>query len=244
MALEPDWYSTMFPGFYLVGQVLTALGVAILALCAMFRAQGPLASLASPKAYHDLGNLLWAFVILWAYVEVSQLVITWSGNLPKEIVWYLHRTSGNWAWITAFLALFHFARAVLHSARPQEQAAALRRLAKIAGFVVVVHCVEQYWNVEPAFHPEGIFVSWLDFAAPHRRGRPVGGAVPEDSLHSGRWCRCNDPRLGRSVGESRMSRAPRQHRAASRRPDAIEHKDVNPDGVFDFPGRTARPCWA
>lgn len=163
MALEPDWYSTMFPGFYLVGQVLTALGVAIVTLRYVSRA-GPLASLASPKAYHDLGNLLWVFVILWAYVEVSQLIITWSGNLPKEIVWYLHRTRGNWAWITAFVALFHFAAPffILLGRKNKLQP---WRLAKIAGFIVIVHCVEQYWNVEPAFHSD-IFVSWLDIAAP------------------------------------------------------------------------------
>ncbi len=164
MALEPDWYSTMFPGFYLVGQVLTALAVAIVALRYVSR-EGPLASLVSRKDYHDLGNLLWTFVILWAYVEVSQLIITWSGNLPKEIVWYLHRTRGNWAWITAFVAVFHFAVPFFillgrkHKQQPQ-------RLTWIAAFIVLVHCIEQYWNVEPAFHPEGIFVSWLDIAAP------------------------------------------------------------------------------
>ncbi|HVX67471.1 MAG TPA: hypothetical protein VHA11_12750 [Bryobacteraceae bacterium] len=163
MALEPDWYSTMFPGFYLVGQVLTALAVAILALYYV-SGEEPLRSLAARKTYHDLGNLLWAFVILWAYVEISQLIITWSGNLPKEIVWYLHRTRGNWAWITTFLALFHFGVPffILLGRKNKQQP---RRLAWIAGFIVVVHCIEQYWNVEPAFHPD-IFVSWLDFAAP------------------------------------------------------------------------------
>jgi hypothetical protein len=163
MALEADWYSTMFPGFYLVGQVLAALGVAIVALRFVSR-RGPLSSLVSPKDYHDLGNLLWTFVILWAYVQVSQLIITWSGNLPKEILWYLHRTQGNWAWITVAIAIFHFAIPffILLGRRNKLRAA---RLAYVAAFLVIIHCVEQYWNVIPAFHPS-IFVSWLDFAAP------------------------------------------------------------------------------
>ena len=163
MALEADWFSTMFPGFYVVGQVLTALGVVIVALRYVSKT-GPLADLVSPKEYHDLGNLLWTFVILWTYVEVSQLIITWSGNLPKEIIWYLHRSRGDWAWITIFLAVFHFGIPflILLGRRNKRQS---HRLAVIAAYLVVMHCVEQYWNVEPAFHPS-IFVSWLDFAAP------------------------------------------------------------------------------
>ena len=164
MALEPDWYSTMYPGFYLVGQALTAFAVAIVVLRYAAERE-PLASIISPKDFHDLGNLLLTAVILWAYVEVSQLIVTWSGNLPKEIVWYLHRAEGSWSWITLFLVVCHFAipffillgRAnKLHS----------RRLAWVAAFVVAMHLVDNYWNVEPAFHPRHIFVHWLDFAAP------------------------------------------------------------------------------
>jgi hypothetical protein len=164
MALEPDWYSTMYPGFYLVGQALTAFAIAIVVL--RYAAEHePLASIISPKEFHDLGNLLLTAVVLWAYVEVSQLIVTWSGNLPKEIVWYLHRAEGSWAWITLFLVICHFfapffillGRAnKLHS----------HRLAWVAVFVVGMHLVDNYWNVEPAFHPKHIFVSWLDIAAP------------------------------------------------------------------------------
>ena len=132
--------------------------------CATSLEPGPLADLVSSKDYHDLGNLLWTFVILWTYVEVSQLIITWSGNLPKEIIWYLHRNRGNWAFITIFVALFHFGIPflVLLGRRNKQQP---QRLAVIAAALVVIHAVEQYWNVEPAFHPN-LFVSWLDFAAP------------------------------------------------------------------------------
>ncbi len=43
-----------------------------------------------------MGNLLLAFVMMWTYLTVSQLIIIWSGNLPKEIGWYLHRVAGGW----------------------------------------------------------------------------------------------------------------------------------------------------
>jgi hypothetical protein len=163
MALEPDWYSTMFPGFYLVGQVLTAFAVVIVVL-RYASEQPPLSDIISPKDFHDLGNLLLTFVILWAYVEVSQLVITWSGNLPKEIVWYLHRTQGNWAWVTYVLVIFHFAFPffILLGRGTKLQS---HRLASVAVFIVLMHLLDNYWNVEPAFNLR-IYVHWLDVAAP------------------------------------------------------------------------------
>jgi hypothetical protein len=163
MALEPDWYSTMYPGFYLVGQVLTAFAVVIVVLRFVSETE-PLSEVISPKDFHDLGNLLLTFVVLWAYVEVSQLIITWSGNLPKEILWYLHRTEGNWAWLTLAIILFHFAVpfSILLGRSNKLQG---RRLGSVAAFIVVMHLLDNYWNVEPAFHRR-IYVHWLDFAAP------------------------------------------------------------------------------
>ena len=39
--------------------------------------------------FHDLGKLMLAFVMLWAYFSFSQFLIIWAGNLPEEIPWYL-----------------------------------------------------------------------------------------------------------------------------------------------------------
>ncbi len=164
MALEPDWYSTMFPGFYLVGEALTALAIVIFALRYAVRLR-PLREIVSPKEFLDLGSLLFTFVILWAYVQVSQLIITWSGNTPKEIVWYRDRTQSGWAWVTLALILFHFAVPffLLLGRRNKLQP---QRLAFIAALVVVVHAVDNWWNVAPAIHQHRVYFSWLDAAAP------------------------------------------------------------------------------
>ena len=53
----------------------------------------------------DLGNLLLAFVIFWAYVSFSQFLIIWAGNLPREISWYLHRRAGGWPAVAGVLAI-------------------------------------------------------------------------------------------------------------------------------------------
>ncbi len=164
MALEPDFYSTMYPGFWIVGQILTAFAFAIIVL-RYLADHPPVSELISPPIFHDLGNLLLAFVILWAYVQVAQLIIAWSGNLPKEIVWYLDRTRGNWSYVALLLALFHFFFPffVLLGRRNKQRG---HRLAFLAVIVIMVHAIDNYWNAEPAFHPGQFYFHWLDLAAP------------------------------------------------------------------------------
>src|SRR5207247_2990636 len=107
MSMEADWYSTMYPVLICIGQVLSALALAILLLAWAARSS-PLGPLATEENFHKLGNLLLAFTMMWAYLAFGQLLVIWSGNLPREILWYLHRISGGWRWIAIFIALFHF----------------------------------------------------------------------------------------------------------------------------------------
>src|SRR5438046_10257755 len=70
------------------------------------RQLGPIIS--TEDTLHKIGNLLLAFTMLWAYLEFGQLLITWSGNLPHEISWYLNRVADGWRWVCVFLFLFNF----------------------------------------------------------------------------------------------------------------------------------------
>src|SRR5258708_10781088 len=63
----------------------------------------PMAGLIQERHLHDLGKLLLAFVMLWAYFGFSQLLIIWSGNLPEEITFYRSRLYGGWG---AFAVVF------------------------------------------------------------------------------------------------------------------------------------------
>ncbi len=164
MSLEPEWYSTVYPLVYVVGQVLSALALAILA-ARYLAAHKPLSETATPKHFHDLGNLLLTFVVLWAYIAAAQLIIIWSANLPREVTWYLHRTAGGWLWVSAALAVFHFFVPffILLSRRAKLKA---ERLARIAVFVLFMRVVDYFWLVEPAFHTEAFYIHWLDVAAP------------------------------------------------------------------------------
>lgn len=167
MSLEPEWFSSIYPAFYLVGQVLAAFALAIITLryLAEYR---PLSEHVTSRHFHDLGNLLFAFVILWAYVQTAQMIIIWAGNLPREITWYLHRTLKGWAWLTGALVVFQFFVPFFILLSRQSKLKA-RNLAIVAAFVFLMRLVDHFWLIAPAFHhnyEQGMVVSWLDFAAP------------------------------------------------------------------------------
>src|SRR5262249_52552296 len=90
MSLEPHWYSTIFGMIVMVIQVQVAIAFVIL-MARLLGAYEPVSTTISALRFNDLGNLLLTFVMLWAYLAFSQFLIIWSGNLTKEIPWYLSR---------------------------------------------------------------------------------------------------------------------------------------------------------
>jgi hypothetical protein len=122
------------------------------------------AEVATVTQFHQLGNLLLTFVMFWTYVMFGQLLINWSGNTPKEIIWYQHRLAGSWKWIIALLVCFHFFfpfLLLLFRASKRNVSA----LTALASMIFVVHIIAVFWFVAPAFHPGGLQINWLDFAA-------------------------------------------------------------------------------
>src|SRR6185295_5003582 len=89
------------------GQALTAMAFLIIVLVWLSR-RPPLDAIVVPSHFHDLANLMLAFVMLWAYFSFSQYLIIWSGNLPEEIAWYLHRLQTGWRFVAITLVIFHF----------------------------------------------------------------------------------------------------------------------------------------
>ena len=160
MSLTPEWYSTIFVIVFMSAHFLAALGLMTALLCLL-----PQSRVLPVKAFHDLGNMLLAFVIFWIYVSFSQLLIIWSGNLPKEIAWYLPRSSGGWQWVALILALGQFLLpfALLLS---REFKRSPNSLAGICIGIVVMNLINNFWFVAPAFHPQQFIVHWLDLGEP------------------------------------------------------------------------------
>jgi len=109
--------------------------------------------------------MLLALVMLWAYTSFSQFLIIWVENLKNEIPWYLRRISGGWSEIAIALILFQFALPfLLLLSRTIKRKA--ETLCAIAFMIVVMHLVEIFWFVAPAFHPGVLSIHWLDLLAP------------------------------------------------------------------------------
>jgi hypothetical protein len=168
MSLEPHWFSTIYGVLIIGGQGLSALAFLIVALVWLSR-RPPLDRIVAPAHFHDLGNLLLAFVMLWAYFSFSQYLIIWSGNLPAEIGWYLHRLQTGWRAVGLILILFHFAApfVVLLSRRVKRQP---ELLLKVAVGILVVRLIDLFWLIAPEFHQHGVSVSWLDVVLPLTMG--------------------------------------------------------------------------
>ena len=161
MSLEPHWFSTIYGVIFMGGAVLTAMALAIV-LSAMARDGTRLADAIAPDQFHDLGKLLLAFTMLWAYFNVSQFIIIWSGNLPEEISWYLARTRGGWRAITIALVLVQFVLPfVILLSRAVKRRPGV--LGAVAAAMLVARFVDMYWMVVPSFAGGGFH--WLDVAA-------------------------------------------------------------------------------
>jgi hypothetical protein len=164
VSLEKDWYSTMFGVIVAGGQMLTAYAFAVVAVT-LFRNEEPFATTVNNVHYHHLGNLLLTFVLFWTYVSFGQLLIIYSGDLPQELEWYLHRIAGSWKAVVAAIALFHFFLPffLLLFRGVKKRISALTTLATL---IFVMHIVDTYWLIMPTLHQNGMALSWLDFAAP------------------------------------------------------------------------------
>lgn len=164
MSLEPHWFSTMFGLIFIAGQVLATLAFAIL-VARLLAPHPPLAGVVRPAHFHDLGNLMLAFTMIWAYLSFSQFLIIWSGNLPETITWYKHRSAGGWQWVGLGIVVFSFALpfALLLARQTKRR---LEALAGVAGLVILMRLVDLYWVVAPTFHPARVTLHWMDVAAP------------------------------------------------------------------------------
>ncbi|HET6892126.1 MAG TPA: hypothetical protein VFH31_13570 [Pyrinomonadaceae bacterium] len=163
MSLNPEWFSTIYGLLFVAAWALSALAFAI-AVSALLSRREPLSKVMRPNHFQDLGKLMLALVMLWAYFAFSQFLIVWSGNLPEEIQWYLPRVRGGWGIIALIVIFFHFAFPflLLLSASLKRDP---RKLLMLAGLILFMRIIDLFWMVIPEFR-KSFHVSWTDVVAP------------------------------------------------------------------------------
>ena len=162
MSLDPTWYSAIFGILTLGGQGLATMAFTVLVLTKLMRFK-PMSEVATSENLHDLGKLMFAFTMLWAYFSISQLLIIWSANLPEEIPYYLKRFNGPWAPVSIAVLVGQFVVPflVLLSRSLKRNPAMVGR---VAFFILVMRIVDIALTIGPMVRADA-GLHWLDIAA-------------------------------------------------------------------------------
>ncbi len=148
MTLEPHWFSTMWGFLFTAGWALSCFCFSV-AILAYFSDKPPLDRVLGKRHFHDIGKLMLALVMIWAYFNFSQYLIIWSGNLTEETPFYLVRSKGGWGAMGLFLIVFHFAFPFLILLM-QDFKRKAKWLAAIALFIIFMRLVDMYYIIGPS----------------------------------------------------------------------------------------------
>lgn len=163
MSLEPKWYSSMFGISFTVGCGLSAYAYVTFLLTQLSKTKA-MEDILKPSHFRDLGNLMLAFVMLWAYTAFSQYLLIWYGNIKEETPYYLKRSHGIWGLMAATLILFHFflpfMMLLVRSIKDRP-----KTIAIVTVILIALRFVEIYWLTAPALYGEHFRFSWITVAA-------------------------------------------------------------------------------
>ena len=149
MSISPHWASTIYGFMFVAGQCISAMSLMILVMV-MFSYSEPFSHFIQQRHLHDLGKLLFAFNMLWAYFSFSQLLIIWSGNQPEEITFYHQRLPGAWGFVAVGVLLLHFFLPFLvllsHDVKRNK-----RLIPLVAAWMIAMRVLDLYWLTRPEF---------------------------------------------------------------------------------------------
>jgi hypothetical protein len=163
LSADAQFFSTVYGAMILIGDVVQCFALTILVMILASRGDR-FGGRVNAVILHDLGNLMFAFVIFWTYLTASQLIIVWPADLPQELVWYLNRVHGFWKYFAAATALSMFAipfLALLSQTRKRDP----RRLMRVCIWLLAARIIDIYWIVIPTYRNHGFWMYWTDFAA-------------------------------------------------------------------------------
>ncbi len=163
MSLSPHWASTIYGFIFVGGQAITAMALIIITVVMLSKSE-PYSTMLKKRYLHDLGKLLFAFNMLWAYFAFSQLLIIWSGNQPEEITFYRTRLYGQWGVVAVIVLLFSFAIPfLLLLSRDIKRNTSL--IWKVALWMILMRLVDLYWMTRPEF-TSSAWPTWIDIVVP------------------------------------------------------------------------------
>jgi hypothetical protein len=152
MSLEPGWYSTMFGVRMFASGAVTSFALVIVTTLGWKRA-GLVQDEINTEHFHDLGKLMFGFLIFWAYVSFSEFLLTWYAAIPEETI-YFHRRwdDPSWRMLSVMIVVLKFI--VPFYVTLSRNAKRNDGLIGFAAFwILAFHIVEMFYDVMPYYQP-------------------------------------------------------------------------------------------
>jgi hypothetical protein len=148
-SLDIIWASSVFGLQFLVAQGYAVLALGVLTLILLSKYE-PIKTLFRTTEQHDLGKLMFAFVMLNIYLTFAEFLIIWSGNIPDEVTYYLKRIHGGWWYFCSLDVICHWVIpfCLLLS---REIKRSKKLMIWIASFMIFARLIDIFWLIEPSF---------------------------------------------------------------------------------------------
>ncbi|KAA3450599.1 hypothetical protein C7I87_11045 [Mesorhizobium sp. SARCC-RB16n] len=175
LSIEPEFTSTIYAMLEASAEVVGACSLALVVLAASRAIETMPGGEEDVALGEDVANMLFGFMLMWAYLSFMQWLIVWAGDLPEEIHWYVLRGQDGWQYVLWLMIALQFVvpffAFLIRSVKRSH-----RGLLGLGAAVLAGHFLDVVWRVRPSLSEAGAQVSWPDLAA----FAGVGAA----------WCAC------------------------------------------------------
>jgi hypothetical protein len=146
-SMDYHWFSTMFGVWFFSGSMRAALAATVL-LCLFLVRTGHLKGIFKQAHLYDLGKIIFAFTVFWAYISFSQYFLIWNANIPEETFWYNVRESGQW-WSVGLLLVFgHFVVPFIYLLFYKNKVTP-SRMVFISCWILLIQLIDFCYNILP-----------------------------------------------------------------------------------------------
>lgn len=196
MTLEAQWFSTIFGVYYFASCVL-AINSSLVLISVWLQKNGRLTKIVTQEHFHDLGKMMFAFTVFWAYIGFSQFMLIWYANVPEETFWFKKRFAGDWGTVSWALLFLHFVIPFFgllsrHVKRHK------KALSFWACWILVVIYLDMYWLIIPKLSPDGLSFGLIELGT----WVGLGGVLVAAMAYRAKGVvlvPIKDPRLGKSL---------------------------------------------
>jgi hypothetical protein len=162
MSLKAAWFSTIYGVYYFSGTFV--VGLALTAIFIFWLQSHGHLKVVNQEHFHDIGKLLYAMNIFWAYIAFSQFMLIWYANIPEETVFFADRANSAWPYVSMVLMIGHFgipffAFMSRHAKRNRIV------LLSAALWLVLMHYVDLYWLIMPNYSKTMVPLGWIELVA-------------------------------------------------------------------------------